>query len=162
VPDEITVQMVLDRLAQPSPRKGVILDGFPRNLAQAEKLDRALAERGEAVGAVVYIRVEQSELVKRISARWLCRSCQTPYTRGGTEAAASCKKCGGELYQRADDQPETVKKRLEVYFKETAPLIEYYRRQGRLAEIDGEGGVEEVTRRIVSAVGGRKQHVYRH
>jgi adenylate kinase len=156
VPDEITIQMVLDRLAQPSRQRGIILDGFPRNLAQAESLDKALAGQGKAVNSVVYIRVEQAELIRRLASRWLCKRCQTPYTREGKAGeAASCLKCGGELYQRADDSPETVKKRLEVYFKATAPLIDYYRRKGNLAEIDGEGDVKKVTARIVGAVGGR-------
>jgi adenylate kinase len=156
VPDEITIQMVLERLAQPSRQKGVILDGFPRNLAQAESLDKALTGQGKAVNSVVYIRVAQTELVRRLSNRWLCRQCQTPYTRDGAVGdAGTCKNCGGELYQRADDAPETVKKRLEVYFQDTAPLIDYYRRQGKLVEIDGEGDVKTVTGRIVSTVGGR-------
>ena len=156
VPDEITIQMVLERLAQPSKQKGIILDGFPRNLTQAESLDKALAGQGKSVARVVYIRVEQPELVKRLSNRWLCKRCQTPYTRDAAEGKAeTCGKCGGELYQRADDSPETVKKRLEVYFKDTAPLIDYYRRQDKLAEVDGAGDVKEVTRRIVKAVGGR-------
>lgn len=156
VPDEITIQMVLDRLAKPSQQKGIILDGFPRNLAQAESLDRALDSQQKTVRRVVYIRVEQPELVRRLSARWLCRACQAPHTRetaGGQPD--TCQKCGGELYQRADDSPETVKKRLEVYFRDTTPLIDYYERQGKLVEIDGEGAVDNVTDRIVSAVGGR-------
>jgi adenylate kinase len=156
VPDEITIQMVLDRLAQPSPQKGIILDGFPRNLVQAESLDKALTAQHEAVKRVVYIRVEQPELIRRLSTRWLCRKCQAPYTRDGAASqAVSCQKCGGELYQRADDSPETVKNRLEVYFRDTTPLIDYYRCQRKLAEIDGEGAVNIVTDRIVSAVGGR-------
>ena len=93
--------------------------------------------------------------MRRLSSRWLCRQCQTPYTQDRAGDAGTCQKCGGELYQRADDSPETVKKRLEVYFRDTAPLIDYYRRQGKLAEIDGEGDVKKVTGRIVSAVGGR-------
>jgi adenylate kinase len=155
VPDEITIQMVLDRLAQPSLQKGIILDGFPRNLVQAESLDRALAAQQKTVLRVVYIRVEQPELVRRLSARWLCRKCQAPYSMGIGGQAVACQKCGGELYQRADDSPETVKKRLEVYFRDTIPLIDYYQRQGKLAEINGEGAVNIVTDRIVSAVGGR-------
>ena len=157
VPDEITTRIVLDRLAQPSRQKGIILDGFPRNLAQAESLDGALKERDKAVNSAVYIRVAQPELVRRLSNRWLCRRCQTPYTRDGAgNDASACQKCGGKLYQRTDDLPETVTKRLEVYFQDTAPLIDYYRRQGKLAEIDGEGDVKKVAGRIVSAVGGRK------
>ena len=156
VPDEVTTQMVLDRLAQPSKQKGVILDGFPRNLAQAESLDKALKSQGKNVGWVVYIHVAQPELVRRLSNRWLCRQCQTPYTRSGAAGDAdACQKCGGGLYQRTDDSPETVMKRLEVYFRDTAPLIDYYRRQGKLAEIDGEGDVQKVTGRIMSAVGGQ-------
>jgi adenylate kinase len=155
VPDEITIEMVLDRLAQISKQKGVILDGFPRNMAQAESLDRALKDQGRVVSMVVYIRVAQPELVRRLSNRWLCRQCQTPCTRDEAGDSGICKKCGGELYQRADDLPETVKKRLEVYFHDTAPLINYYRRQGKLAEIDGGDDVKKVTGRIVSAVGGR-------
>jgi adenylate kinase len=156
VPDEITTKMVLDRLAQPSKRKGIILDGFPRNMVQAESLDGALKDRGKAVNSVIYIRVAQPELVRRLSSRWLCRQCQTPYSRDGAEGdALACQKCGGKLYQRADDSPETVTKRLEVYFRDTAPLIDYYRRQDKLIEVDGEGDVKKVTGRIVSAVGGR-------
>jgi adenylate kinase len=152
VPDEVTIQMVLQRLAQPSKQKGIILDGFPRNLVQAESLDEALQNQSKAVNAVVYLRVAPPELVRRLSSRWLCKRCQTPYTR---DEAGACQKCGGELYQRADDTPETVKKRLEVYFQDTAPLIDYYRRQGKLAEINGEGDVKQVTGRIVDAVKGR-------
>ena len=155
VPDEITIQMVLDRLAQPPPQKGIILDGFPRNLAQAESLDRALTAQQKTVRKVVYIRVEQPELIRRLSTRWLCRKCQAPYSMDIGGQAVACQKCSGELYQRADDSPETVKKRLEVYFRDTTPLIDYYQRQGKLAEIDGEGVVNIVTDRIVSAVGGR-------
>ncbi len=155
VPDEITTQVVLNRLAQPSKQKGIILDGFPRNLVQAESLDRALNGRDKAVSSVVYIRVGQPELVRRLSNRWLCRQCQTPYTlEEAASTTGACGKCGGELYQRADDSPETVTKRLKVYFSDTAPLIDYYRRQGKLAEIDGEGDVKKVTGRIVSAVSG--------
>jgi len=155
VPDEITIQMVIDRLAQPSKQKGIILDGFPRNVAQAESLDRALKTWGKAVSKVVYIRVSRSELVRRLSSRWLCRQCQVPYTWDGVGDAGTCRECGGELYQRADDFPETVKKRLEVYFRDTAPLIDYYRQRNKLVEIDGEGDVKKVTGRIVSAVSGR-------
>jgi len=156
VPDEITTRMVLDRLAQPSGEKGVILDGFPRNLVQAESLDGALKERSQIVNAVIYIRVAQPELVRRLSSRWVCKRCQTPYSKdGGAGDAAACRKCGGDLYQRADDAPGTVKKRLEVYFQDTAPLIDYYRRQDKLAEIDGGGDAQSVTGRIVRALGGR-------
>ena len=155
VPDEITIRMVLEHLSSPGNTSGVILDGFPRNLKQAEALDNVLAERGEALDKVVYIKVSEKELLLRLSGRWICRKCQTPYhaVTAPPKVWGKCDRCGGELYQRADDTEETVKKRLDVYFAETAPLIDYYVRSGKLLEIDGEGSVESVERRIVEALG---------
>ena len=152
VPDEITIQMVLARLSAPDCETGVILDGFPRNLAQAEALDKAFAEQNKAIDKVVYIKVSEEELIKRLSGRWICRHCQTVYNiiDSVPEVWGKCEKCDGELYQRPDDTPQTVKKRIEVYFAETAPLIDYYARRGKLLEIDGKGSVDEVTRRIVA------------
>jgi len=154
VPDEITIQMVLARLSAPDCEIGVILDGFPRNLAQAEALDKAFAEQNKAIDKVVYIKVSEEELIKRLSGRWICRRCQTVYNiiDSPPEVRGKCDKCGGELYQRPDDTPQTVKKRIEVYFAETAPLIDYYARRGKLLEIDGKGSVDEVTRRIVTVL----------
>jgi adenylate kinase len=152
VPDEVTVAMVLGRMGQLADKGGVILDGFPRTLSQAEALDRALAATGGTVSRVVYLAVPESELVKRLSDRWICRGCQAPYTAADKTASNACRRCGGELYQRTDDRPETVKKRLEVYFKETSPLVEYYRQAGILAEVDGTGDVSEVTGRIAAAL----------
>jgi adenylate kinase len=153
VPDEITIKMVMERLSTPDCQNGVILDGFPRNLPQAEALDSALCRQEKAIDKVVSIRVSEAELVKRLSGRRLCRQCQAVYNveNSPPQVAGKCDRCGGELYQRPDDKPETVQKRLDVYFAETAPLIEYYRRQKKLVEIEGEGSVEEVTQRIVSA-----------
>jgi adenylate kinase len=158
VPDEITIQMVMERLSAPDCENGVILDGFPRNLPQAEALDSALLKQETAIDKVIYIRVSERELIKRLSARWLCRQCQAVYNmiNSPPRVAGKCDKCGGELYQRPDDKPETVKKRLDVYFAETAPLIDHYRRQDKLSEIEGEGSVAEVTRRIVSALPAEK------
>lgn len=152
VPDEVTVSMVLSRIAQLADKSGVILDGFPRTLAQAEALDRALEATGEKVCRVVYLAVPETELVKRLSDRWICRGCQAPYTAADKAAGDACRKCGGELYQRTDDTPGTVRKRLEVYFKETSPLIDYYRQAGTLIEVDGTGEVAEITKRIVTAL----------
>ena len=154
VPDEITIQMVMERLSAPDCEKGVILDGFPRNLPQAEALDSALSEQGKTIDKVIHIEVSEEELIRRLSARWLCRQCQAVYNTVNSppKVAGKCDRCGGELYQRPDDKPETVKKRLAVYFAETAPLIDYYRCQGKLAKVAGEGGMEEVTRRIVAAL----------
>ena len=155
VPDEITIQMILERISAPDCALGVIFDGFPRNLKQAEALDEALAERGKAIDKVVYIKVSEEELVSRLSGRWICRSCQTPYHAVNSPplVQGKCDKCGGELYQRADDTVETVKKRLEVYFAETVPLADYYARAGKLLEVDGQGSVDEVKGRIVTALG---------
>lgn len=154
VPDELTVKMVLERLSAPDSEDGVVLDGFPRNLKQAEALDRALAEQDKAIDRVVYIKVAEEELTRRLSGRWLCRSCQTPYhaVDSPPKVWGRCDKCGGELYQRADDTPATVRKRLEVYANETAPLINYYTRRGKLVEVVGEGGVAEVSERIIAVL----------
>jgi len=155
VPDSISIQMVLERMSAPDCEGGVILDGFPRNLNQAKALDKALAEQAKAIDKVVYIKVSEEELLKRLSGRWICRNCQALYhtINSPPKVWGKCDKCGGELYQRPDDTPETVKKRLEVYFSETAPLIDYYAQAGKLLEVDGEGGVDEVRRRIVAALG---------
>ena len=154
VPDEITIQMVLERISAPDCSSGVIFDGFPRSLRQAEALDKALAEQDRAIDKVVYIRVAEKELMERLSGRWICRRCQAPYhaVNSPPRVWGKCDRCGGELYQRPDDTVETIKKRLEVYFAETAPLIDYYTQAGRLLEVDGEGGVDDVGGRIVSAL----------
>ena len=154
VPDEITIQMVLERLAEPDCKKGAILDGFPRNLEQAKALDKALEKKSRAIDKVVYIKVSEGELLKRLSGRWICRNCQAPYHEVDSppKVAGRCDRCGGELYQRADDNAATVKKRLEVYFAETSPLIDYYRRAGKLLEVNGEGSAAEVNRRILKTL----------
>jgi adenylate kinase len=152
VPDIVTVAMVLNRIGQLSGVKGVILDGFPRTLAQAEALDGALKATKEKVGRVIYLAVPESELVRRLSDRWVCSACQATYSGADKTAAEKCHKCGGELYQRPDDTPETVQKRLTIYFKETAPLIENYRKAGSLVEVDGTGEVEAITGRVVAAL----------
>ena len=155
VPDEITIRMVSEHLSSTGNTSGVVFDGFPRNLKQAEALDKVLAERGQALDKVVYIKVTEKELLSRLSGRWICRKCQTPYhtVTAPPKVRGKCDRCGGDLYQRADDTEETVKKRLDVYFAETAPLVDYYARSGKLLEIDGEGSVESVERRIVESLG---------
>jgi adenylate kinase len=155
VPDEITIQMVLERLGAPDCKQGAILDGFPRNLQQARALDKALKQQSKAIDKVVYIKVSEGELLKRLGGRWICRQCQAPYHEVDSppKVKGRCDRCGGELYQRPDDNAETVKKRLEVYFAETSPLIKYYQREGKLLEINGEGSTAEVNQRIVTALG---------
>jgi len=156
VPDQLTIAMALEQLSAPEGKGGVILDGFPRNLEQAEALDKALAQQSKEVDKVIYIKVSEEELMNRLGGRWICRQCQTPYniTSSPPKVPGRCDKCGGELYQRPDDREEAVKKRLEVYFAETAPLIDYYRRAGKLLEVDGQGEVAEVAGRITAAVKG--------
>jgi len=154
VPDEITIQMVMDRLSAPDVAGGAIFDGFPRNMEQAKALDKALKQQNKAIDKVIYIKVSEEEVLKRLSGRWICRKCQSPYHEvdAPPKKAGVCDRCGGELYQRDDDKPETIKNRLKVYLKETAPLIDYYKKVGKLVEIVSEGGMENVNRKIISAL----------
>ena len=154
VPDEITIRMVMERISAPDCETGVILDGFPRNMEQAKALDKALAERAKGIDKVIYIKVSEEELLNRLNGRWICRNCQTPYhtVNSPPTVQGKCDECGGELYQRPDDTVETIKKRLQVYFAQTAPLIDYYTQAGKLLEVDGEGNVEGVSRKIVTAL----------
>ncbi len=154
VPDEITVRMLTEEIKKTGNSGGVIFDGFPRNLAQARALDEALVRQGKRVDKAVYIKVSNEELIRRLSGRWICRLCQAPYhlMTSPPKAKGVCDRCGGELYQRDDDRPETVKKRLEVYLAEAASLSDYYRKQGKLAGVNGEGTPGEVGERITNAL----------
>jgi adenylate kinase len=154
VPNEITIQMVLERLAAPDVKAGAILDGFPRNIEQAKALDKVLKEKSRAIDKAVNIKVTEEEVLKRLSGRWVCRNCQTPYhqTDNPPKVKGVCDRCGGQLYQRDDDKPETIKNRLQVYLKETAPLIEYYKKAGKLVEVVSEGGPENVNKKIIAAL----------
>jgi adenylate kinase len=154
VPDAITIKMVLDRISSPDCEKGIILDGFPRNVEQAKALDVALGAQKKAIDFAVYIKVSEGELLTRLTGRWVCKGCQAPYHEVSSppKVAGVCDKCGGQLYQRADDNTETIKKRLQVFFAETAPLIEYYSRAGKVIEIQGEGSMEEISQRIISGL----------
>jgi len=156
VPDDVTIAMVRERLQQPDCDDGVILDGFPRTLAQAEALDRILASRDRALTGVLYIAVPDEELVQRLSGRRICRQCQTPYHVLFSPPAeeGECDECGGKLYQRDDDQPETVRARLKVYHEQTAPLRDYYRRAGLLVEVNGAGSIEAVSAALLLEVRG--------
>ena len=154
VPDEITIQMVLERLEAPDVQSGAILDGFPRNLKQAKALDKALAKQSRAIDKVINIKVSEEEVIRRLGGRWICRNCQAPYNEVDSppKVKGICDRCGGELYQRADDNPATIKKRLEVYLKETSPLIDYYKKAGKLVEVISEGGPETVNQKILTAL----------
>jgi adenylate kinase len=154
VPDEVTIAMVRERLALPDCEEGVILDGFPRTLEQAKALDAALAEEGRAIDKVLYIKVPNEELVARLSGRWICRDCQAVYhtITNPPQQAGRCDACGGELYQRSDDKPETVRRRLEVYFEQTMPLIEYYTEIGVLTEVNGDQSISKVQTALLEAI----------
>jgi len=158
VPDEITIRVILERIAAPDCAKGFILDGFPRTLKQAKALDWALGQRGEAVDVVLWVEVSTEELVRRLGGRFICRKCQTPYHQvtSPPKVAGRCDRCGGELYQRPDDSPQTVRKRIEVYFEQTTPLLNYYRETGKIVKvINGEGSIEEVEARAIAALEGQ-------
>ena len=157
VPDEVTVKMILGRIARPDCDKGILLDGFPRTLEQAKALAEALEADGKEINLVLYIKVSNEELLRRLSSRWICRSCQAPFNtvEMPPKVAGRCDHCGGELYQRADDTEETARKRLEVYFKQTMPLIDYYAGADKLVEIDGERAIGEVTRDLMAVIGER-------
>lgn len=154
VPDEVTIQMVLERMSSFDIEDGVILDGFPRTLRQAEVLDEALAKKNCSIDKVIYIKVSEEELMHRLSGRWICRNCQVSYNSSDSfiGVRGCCDKCGGELFQRTDDTDKTLAKRLQTYFSETVPLVDYYSRVDKLVEIDGEGSVDEVSKRIMTAV----------
>jgi adenylate kinase len=154
VPDEITIRMILERIAAPDCTKGFILDGFPRTLEQAKALDIAMAEKGEAIDQVLYIKVSTDELVRRLSGRFICQSCQTPYhiVSSPSKVEGKCDKCDGELYQRADDVPDTVRKRIDVYLDKTTPLIDYYSEAGKLIEINGEGEISGIGESLIKAL----------
>jgi adenylate kinase len=151
VPDEVTIAMVKDRLARPDAEKGFLLDGFPRNVPQAETLKAMLSDDfGEKLDIVLELVVDEDEVVKRLSGRRTCRNCrQITHTDSG----AVCPKCGSDdLYQRDDDKEETVRHRLEVYKEQTAPLVSFYRGEGILEAIDATGTVEQVTARALDAL----------
>ncbi len=155
VPDSVTVGMAKDRLNQPDATEGFLLDGFPRNLHQAEVLDEYLAGQGIQVDAVLDLEVPEDEVVKRIAGRRICRNDSAHVfhvTYKQPQQAGVCDVCGGELYQRDDDSEETVRKRLEVYHTQTEPIIDYYKAQGLVVTISALGKVEEVTQRAMDAL----------
>lgn len=155
VPDEVTVAVMRERLSQPDCQKGVILDGFPRNIEQARALDQILAEQGRQVDRVLDIRVSQETILERLTGRRVCRQCGANYhiRFNPPREEGKCDLCGGELYQRSDDRPEPIKKRLELYLTETRPVVNYYQERGLLTAIDGEGDIESVQRDILAALG---------
>jgi adenylate kinase len=154
VPDDVTIGMVMDRLGQPDCAGGALLDGFPRTIAQAEALARALAEKGYRISVVPNIVVPDEVLVERVSGRRLCRTCGESYhvQFNPPKQPGVCDDDGGELYQRDDDRPETMRQRLKVYWGQTSPLIDYYRSQGVLVEVNGDQAIDAVAADLRAAV----------
>ena len=155
VPDEVVVGATAERLAAPDAARGFILDGFPRTIAQAEALARLLKDAGHALDVVLYFDVSEPELLRRLTGRRVCRACGHTYhlTSSPPKRAGVCDACGGELYQRVDDSEATVRSRLEVYRKQTAPLLDYYRQRNVLTTVSGEGSIEEIRDAIRAVVG---------
>jgi adenylate kinase len=154
VPDDVTIQMIRQRLGRPDCAAGAVLDGFPRTPAQAKALEMMLAEFKGRVDAVPYITAAAAVLVERISGRWTCRAEGHIYHErfNPPQRAGVCDVDGSVLYQREDDRAETVTRRIQVYAEQTAPLVEHYRRQGRLVEVDGAQPLEQVTAALLAAV----------
>jgi len=155
VPDSVTVEMVRDRLSQPDAAKGAIFDGFPRNLAQAEALDAMLAQWSTGIKAAVYIQLDREQLMKRIMGRRTCKNCQAVYhvEFNPPKMDGVCDACGGEVVQRADDEDEVaVARRLDIYFEQTTPVIDYYRGKKLLKEVDGSLNIEAVQQAMRSAI----------
>jgi len=152
VSDDIILGIIKEALGAPTAAKGAILDGVVRTEPQAAGLQRALGELGRKVDAVLSFEVPDEELVKRLSGRTVCESCQTPYT--GREPGTRCDKCGGTLVRRKDDEPEAVRNRLAVYQRQTAPVVQWYQRDGaRLLQIDAVGSTSDVLNRALTALG---------
>jgi adenylate kinase len=155
VPDAMITAMLAARIEAPDCARGFILDGFPRTLAQAEALDRMLAEKGRRLDHVIELRVDDAALVERISGRFTCAACGEGYHDSfkRPKVEGVCDVCGGTAFvRRADDRAETVAARLEAYHRQTAPLLPYYRAQGRLVSVDGMAAMDEVTRQIEAAL----------
>ncbi len=154
VPDDVTIAMVKERLSRSDCRDGTILDGFPRTQAQVEALDSILQELGQQLTGVLFMAVPDDVLIERLSGRRICRKCQAPYhiLFSPPREAETCDLCGGDLYQRDDDQPETIKARLDVYHKQTAPLIKFYKGANLLHEVDGNIGIDQVTDSLLTII----------
>ncbi|MGH3498573.1 MAG: adenylate kinase [Nocardioidaceae bacterium] len=156
VPDEVTIAMVDDRLGHPDAAKGFLLDGFPRTVPQANALDAMLERRNSALQAVLELSADEDEVVRRLSGRRTCRNCGRVWHAEFDKPKVDgvCDKCGGELFQRDDDKPETIRRRLQVYAEQTEPLVEHYRDLGLLHTIIATGSVDTVTARAIEALTG--------
>lgn len=154
VPDQLVTDMVAERLQRADCAKGFLLDGFPRTIAQAEALSENLKDGNQALNVALSIVVPKQDLIERLSGRWVCRNCGAMYHERFTppKQSGKCDNCAGELYQRSDDKLETVTARLEVYERSTAPLVNFYEKNGLLQTVDGTGEPQEVFRRITKVL----------
>jgi adenylate kinase len=154
VPDEVVIGIIKDRFTKDDVKSGFVLDGFPRTVPQAESLDSIIVEMNMPIDAVVNIKTSPDVVVERLSGRRTCKECQTVYhiVYSPTKVAGKCDKCGGELYQRDDDKEETIRKRLDVYEKQTFPLLEHYKNSGKLMQVDGDVPIDEVFESIVESL----------
>jgi adenylate kinase len=163
VPDRTVLEMVMERLDQPDAERAFVLDGFPRTVVQARELDEALSAAAKRLDRAIYVHVPCEVLIERLSGRWTCSECQAIYHERSNppRVAGTCDRCGGKLRQRSDDRLEAVERRLQVYLDETMPLMDYYRRENTLREVDGNRPLVEVTRGILDVLQGgqAKQHV---
>jgi adenylate kinase len=154
VPDDVTIQMVLERMGRSEATKGVILDGFPRTLAQARALDETLSLQGDSVDVAPFVIVSTAELLRRLAGRWVCRAAGHSFhvISNPPKQTGVCDLDGSELYQREDDTIEVARKRLQVYFEQTEPVVDYYRGRGVLVEVNGEQSIEDVFNELVDAI----------
>jgi len=158
VPDEVIIRMIAERLRRPDAGRGFLLDGFPRTIAQAEGLEHLLKDLGQPLERVVYFDVSEPELLRRLTGRRVCRACQTAFhlVSAPPTKAGVCDRCGGQLYQREDDSEATVRHRLGVYARQTAPLLDWYRGRGLLVSVPGEGPIETIRGAIRGAAAGAR------
>ena len=154
VPDDLVIEMVLDKVMEVGADSGFILDGFPRTREQAVELEKALAEQAMPLGNALLVDVPEDELVRRLGGRFLCRACQSPFNLEPDQfdSTPPCSRCGGELYQREDDRAEAVQVRIGVYREQTAPVLDFYRENGLLKEISGVGAIEEINTRALEVL----------
>lgn len=152
VPDDVVIDIMLDKIMSIDADEGFILDGFPRNTRQAGELETALQHRARNVDKVLHIDVSEEELERRLGGRFVCRECQAPFTHDGSGPPPVCNRCGGQLYQRDDDRPEAVQRRIDVYREETTPVLSFYRERSLLADVPGQASVDVVFQRIVDAL----------
>ena len=155
VPDELTLELIMDRFQNPDCENGYVLDGFPRTIPQAEALTEALAKKGETIDYAINVEVPDENIINRMGGRRACLACGSTYhiVYAPTRVEGLCDRCGEKLVLRDDDKPETVKNRLNVYHNQTQPLIDYYSKQGKLAEVDGTQSMEDVFNAIVKILG---------